>query len=236
MVIGCLLGTLAMSLAVAAQSPAQKPATKGAPDWAQSFTATPAELATVGENPYFILSPGYQLVLEGKESGAAIRLVITVLNETKRVGGYETRVVEERETSNGALVEVSRNYFAIHKTTHDLFYFGEDVDTYKNGKIVNHEGAWLHGVGGAKFGMMMPGNPQGGQRFYQELAPKVAMDRSMIVTTAYKMTTPAGTFDRCVRTEETTPLEPSDKGDKVYAPGVGLIKDGALTLVSYKKR
>jgi len=229
------LSASVLSIAVAAQAQAPKQAAKGAQAWVQSFTAAPADLATTGENPYFILTPGHQLVLEGKESGAAIRLVVAVLDETKRIGEYDTRVVEERETSNGVLVEVSRNYFAIHKTTHDVFYFGEEVDVYKNGKIVDHEGAWLHGTGGATFGMMMPGKPQVGQRYYQEVAPKVAMDRAEIVKADDKMTTPAGTFDRCVRIEETTPLE-SDKGLKVYAPGVGLIKDGTLELVSYKKK
>ncbi len=38
---------------------------------------------TTGRNQYFILEPGYQLVLEGKES----KLVITVLNETRKIGG-----------------------------------------------------------------------------------------------------------------------------------------------------
>ena len=232
---GLFVGTLIVLLTAAALAQAPKPTAKGAQDWAQSFSAAPADLATTGENPHFILTPGYQLVLEGKESGAAIRLVVTVLDETKKIGDYETRVVEERETSNGALAEVSRNYFAIHKTTRDVFYFGEDVDEYKNGKIVGHEGAWLHGTGGARFGLMMPGAPKAGQRYYQEVAPKVAMDRAEIVKVDDKLTTPAGTFDRCVRVEETTPLE-SDKGLKVYAPGVGLVKDGTLELVSYRKK
>ena len=84
--------------------------------------------------------------------------------------------------------------------------------------------------------MMMPGKPLAGQRFYQEQAPKVAMDRSEIVKIDDKVKTPAGTFDRCVRIEETTPLEPGDKAYKVYAPGVGLIKDGSFELVSHKMR
>ena len=44
------------------------------------------------------------------------------------------------------------------------------------------------------------------------------------------------TFDRCVRVEETTPIEPGDKSEKVYAPGIGLIKGGVLVLASYKKK
>jgi len=229
-------GVFLLACVVAVSSVVAGQEAAGGRPWTQTFNAAPADLATTGENPYFVLAPGYQLILEGKEAGAAVRLVITVLDETKKIAGYDTRVVEERETKNADLVEVSRNYFAIHKTTRDVFYFGEDVDIYKGGTIVNHEGAWLHGTGGAKFGMMMPGTPKAGERFYQEQAPKIAMDRFEIVKIDDRVTTPAGTFERCVRIEETTPLEPADKGLKVYAFGVGLIKDGTLDLVSFKKK
>lgn len=70
-------------------------------------------------------------------------MVITVLNETKIVNGTVTRVVEERETENGELVEVSRNYFAVSNPSNDICYFGEDVDDYERGKIIRHEGACL---------------------------------------------------------------------------------------------
>ena len=121
--------------------------------WTAEFAVEKSELSSTGRNPYFILEPGYQLVFEGGRE----RLIISVLDETKMVDGVETRVVEERETMDGKLVEVSRNYFAISKRTNDVFYFGEDVDIYKDGKVVNHSGAWLSGVNDARFGLMMPG-------------------------------------------------------------------------------
>jgi len=71
-----------------------------------------------------------------------------------------------------------------------------------------------------------------GQRYYQEAAPGVAMDRARVVSVTERGTTPAGTFERCLKTEETTPLEPGDKEYKLYAPGVGLIQDGPLVLIS----
>ena len=145
-------------------------------DWTSAFMVEPDELVSVGRNPYFILEPGYTLVLEGE--GA--QLTITVLNETKRVDGVETRVVEERETKGGKLTEVARNYFAISKRTNDVFYFGEDVDMYKDGKVVSHEGSWLSGVNGSKFGLMMPGRALIQSRYYQEVAPNIAMDRATI--------------------------------------------------------
>ena len=226
--LSCLVPLLAPEAAPAQTPPASR-------NWQQTFAVSPADLTSVGENPYFVLKPGYQLTLEGKEGGKTVRLVISVLDETKTIGSIEARVVEERETENGALVEVSRNYLAIHKTTKDVYYLGEDVDIYKNGKVTDHEGAWLHGVNGAKLGLIMPASPVVGQRYYQEVAPKVAMDRAEIISMSARLVTPAGMFERCLETEESTPLE-GGKERKLYAPGVGLIKDGTLQLVSVTKR
>jgi len=223
---------VAVCAAVAGQAAGQKPSA----EWQTSFPVSPGDLATVGENPYQVLKPGYQLTLEGRESGKLVRLVVSVLDETKVVGGIEARVVEERETEDGVLVEGSRNYMAIHKTTRDVFYLGEDVDVYKGGKVASHDGAWLHGTGGAKLGLLLPGAPAVGQRYYQEVAPGLAMDRAEVVSVSERVTTPAGTFERCLKTEETTPLERGAREFKLYAPGVGLIRDGPLDLVSYTRR
>ena len=102
---------------------------------------------STGSNTYFILKPGYQTVFEGVDEGVDTRLTTTVLNKTKAVDGINTRIVEERavNTKTGDVFEVSRNYFAICKDTNSAFYFGEDVDFYKDGKVVNHTGRWLHG-------------------------------------------------------------------------------------------
>jgi hypothetical protein len=197
--------------------------------WTSQFRVEPKDFSSVGQNPFFILEPGYQLVLEGDEG----RLTITVLAETKMVDGVETRIVEERETNGDKIIEVSRNFFAISKRTNGVYYFGEEVDDYKDGKLVGHGGAWLSGKDGAKFGLIMPGEALVGARHYQELAPKVAMDRAEIVSVTATLKTPAGEFDNCLKTEETTPLEPDEKEYKFYAAGVGLLQDGSLKLAKY---
>ena len=197
-----------------------------------SFAVEKAELTSVGTNRFFVLAPGYQLVLEGEEGGAPIVLTITVLNETKTVDGVETRVVEERETANGRPTEISRNYFAISRRTSDVFYFGEDVDVYEDGKLVSHEGSWLSGASGAHFGLQMPGTPLLGARYYQEVAPKVAMDRAEIVDLSEQVETPAGKFTNCLKTEETSGIEFA-REHKFYAPGIGLVVDGSLRLVRH---
>lgn len=200
------------------------------PAFTEDFAIDKSDLSSTGRNPYFILEPGYQLYFKGEDGD----LTITVLNDTKLVDGVETRVVEERETEGGKLIEVSRNYFAISKRNNGVFYFGEDVDMYdKSGKISGHGGTWCAGVDGARAGLMMPGLPLLGSRFYQEVAPKIAMDRAEIVSVSDTRKVPAGSFDRVLKTQETTPLEPGVKEYKYYAPGIGLIKDGDMELVRY---
>ncbi len=201
--------------------------------WTSVFNVNKEDFTDTGRNSGFILEPGYTLTLQGKENGGNVKLIIKVLNKIQRIDGVMTRVVEERETHDGQLVEVSRNFFAIDKKTNVVFYFGEDVDIYKQGRVINHEGSWRSGTDGARFGLMLPESPLAGARYYQEKAKGVALDRAEIVSLTETLEVPAGKFDHCVKTEETTPLEPGVKEYKYYAPGAGIVMDGALKLVKY---
>jgi hypothetical protein len=204
----------------------QDPAKAG---WTDTFTVDKKDFVPAGANAYFRLEPGYVLVLaDGNE-----RLVITVLDETRIVEGVETRIVEERESKNGKLVEVSRNFFAFNTADRGVYYFGEEVDIYRDGKVVGHEGAWESGKNGARFGLAMPGEPELRARYYQEVAPGVAMDRAEIAGLRETLKTPAGEFKDCLKVAETTPLEKGAKEYKLYAPGIGLIKDASLLLVEF---
>ena len=216
------------SFAFAADVPKAAPAPADEA-WQRAFVVEKGDWSTTGRNPFFILEPGYQLFLEGEE----VRLTITVTDQTRTVDGVETRVVEERETEGGKLVEVSRNYFAISHKTNAVYYFGEEVDLYQNGKIAGHEGSWLSGEKGAKFGLMMPGQVRVGERHYQEIAPGTAMDRVEIVSVSEIMKTPMGEFKNCLKAEETTLMEPGNKEYKYYAPGIGLVRDGDLLLIQH---
>ena len=198
--------------------------------WRDTFNVDKAALADTGRGEYFVLEPGYRLrFAHGKET-----LTVTVLNETKVVDGVKTRVVEERELNGDKIVEVSRNYFAIARSTNDTYYFGEDVDIYKNARVDSHEGSWLSGVNGATFGLFLPGKPKVGDRYYQEFAPKIAMDRAEIMSVTEQVKVPAGTFMNCVLTHETSGIERGSES-KWYAPGVGLVRDAEFQLVAIDK-
>ena len=201
--------------------------------WTPTLAPVDEPLTNIGRHACFILEPGYQLLLTGKNGGKQTELTITVLSETREIAGVPTRVVEERETAGGKLAEVSRNFFALGTKTSNLYYFGEDVDVYKGNKVI-HEGAWHAGEGGAKHGILLPGALKLGDRYYQEQAPGVAMDRAENISTDQTVKTPAGEFEHCLKTKETTPLE-SGTGYKFFAPGVGLVQDGNLKLVKQSR-
>ncbi len=180
-------------------------------------------------NPYFPAVVGNQWVLEGTEEGKAVVLRIPALDSSEVIAGVSTRVLEERETQDGALVEVSRNFLA-QAPDGSVCYYGEDVDIYQGGVITDHEGQWRAGVSGALPGILMPANPAVGQAFEQELAPGVAQDRVEVVAAGETVTVPFGTFGNTIRFSETSPLEPGVKSTKVYAQSLGPIVDDVVRL------
>lgn len=196
---------------------------------------------TTGTNPYFPLVVGHRLLLESGDGSETVE--ITVLDETELLslpglGTVTTRVVQERETLNGEVIEISRNFFAVCGGRGDVVYFGEDVDIFNPDGSITHEGEWRAGQpdddGLAAPGVIMPGTFLLGARYFQELADGIALDRAEHTEMGLTMDTEAGTFTDCVRVVETSPLERKSESIKVYCPGVGLVMDSDVQLVEYE--
>ncbi len=201
------------------------------------------------QNRYFPLKPGHQNILVGEEEDDGelieIRAEITVLRKTRKISftspdgaavTLRARVLEEREFEDDELVEISKNFVAICRETGDVFYFGEDVDDYEDGEIVDHEGAWLAGVDGAQPGILFPGRFLLGARYFQEVAPGVALDRGRNVDMGLTVETDAGTFEDCVAVLDSSAFEPDAGGDlKLYCPRVGIVLDEILELVELNR-
>jgi len=220
------------------------------PSWAAFTTDFRPEDCTWSskgsQNPHFSLKPRYEIVLEGEEEDdgetVEIRAEITVLRKTKRITfesargdmiSVRARVIEEREWEDGELIEVSKNWFARCVETSDIYYFGEGVDIFEDGDIVSHDGAWIAGEDGALPGIIMPGTFLLGSKYYQEIAPDVALDRAKHVDMGLEVTTPAGTFTDCVAVVDSTPLDPEAQDLKLYCPGVGIAVDDVLEVTEY---
>lgn len=242
------------------------------------FRLEDCRFRTKGENPYFILRPGYRVVLETPEGeDEREKSVETVLQEKKRITidgrKIRTRVLEERafewdeDEEEWVTIEISLNYFAICKKTNAVYYFGEwsrdcedgfDDDDICEG-VESNEGSWEAGKPPmddpdgviAMPGLMMPGTPLLGAKYFQEIAPPDAVDRGEISGMGLEWplededdaeveNEEAGEnenfdFTDCILIYDTNPAE-GDCGEedvKIYCPGVGLVQDQDLELVSY---
>jgi hypothetical protein len=219
----------------------------GAPRFTDEFPIEKCTFRASGFNPYFRLTPGRQAYFSNQRCVAAgdcdelEELWITVTDRTRPVQLRDdgvtrtitTRVVQEFETVDGELEEISRNFFAICQPSRDVYYFGEEVDIYEDGRIVGHEGAWLAGRRGAQPGIVMPDAAfLLGSRYFQELAPGIALDRAEHVANDIEIDVPAGFMEDCVQVRETTVLEPGSVSTKVYCPGKGLVRDDELELIA----
>jgi hypothetical protein len=107
------------------------------------------------------------------------------------------------------------------------------VDIYEKGKIVDHEGTWKAFEKGNKPGLIRPGNPKVGMKYYLEFAPGIAMDRAEVVSITEPLKTPAGDFRNCLKIRESSKIERDAKEYKTYAPGIGLVQKDEMKLIRY---
>jgi hypothetical protein len=187
------------------------------------------------DNEFFPLPVEHQVVLEGEEGGAHLLVRITVLDEVETVAGIETRVIEEYESKDGQVVEVSRNFFA-QAQDGTVCYFGEEVDMFDGaGNVASHSGSWRAGVDDNRPGIFMPPDLEVGQAFQQEIAPGIAEDQSKVIALGERTEVPAGIFEGTATLRDGSPLD-GGTGEKVYARGIGLIVDGSARLTRYSSR
>jgi hypothetical protein len=187
----------------------------------------PADFTTKIDNKYFPLEPGATFVYKGKFHGTAERDVMAVTHDTRRVMGVECLVASDRVTEGGELVEQTYDWYAQDKEG-DVWYFGEHVTEYKNGKISGHEGSWESGVDGARPGIAMKADPRVGQIYRQEYSKGVAEDKARVISMKGSAKVPYGTFDHVLVTEEFTPLEPGVVERQYYVAGVGDIVEATV--------
>ena len=220
------LATLAVAAATAAGcgngGNRDEPRRSALPQGAETVRLDPADFTTRIENRYWPMRPGARWVYrETEPSGEQKRVVVVVTGRTRRVAnGITARVVHDRVTSDGRLVEDTLDWYA-QDGAGNIWYLGEDTTEYENGKPVGKEGSWEAGVDGAQPGVALPARPEVGMSYRQEHYAGHAEDRGEVIATGEQAQVPFGHFARTVMTRDTTPLEPRVVEHKFYAPGVG---------------
>ncbi len=223
-------------------------AAAGAPPdgFTDQFPFAACDFKPYGGNAFFNLTAGRQLYfsnvrcVDAGDCDELQELWITMLPETRLIRYFDngkaryarTRVMQEFETADGEVDEISRNYVASCAPMNDVYYFGEDVEDGDGNPLPD---GWLAGRDGARPGILMPDRAfLLGSRYYQELAVN-AQDRGEHTALGIEIEVPAGVFKNCVEVTETSPLEPGHESLKHYCPGVGMVRDDDLELMAIYK-
>jgi hypothetical protein len=199
------------------------------PSWAQRSTPAetaaydpvinPADFVDEITNKYFTLKPGKKFTY--RNSAGTERIEIVVTRETKKIMGVTATVVRATEWRSGVLKEDTRDWYAQDKEG-NVWYFGEAVDNYVNGKLNDHAGSWEAGVDGAKPGIIMLARPKVGETYRQEYYKGQAEDMGTVVALNKKVRTPAGAFDNCLQIRDWSRIETASEY-KYYCPAVGFL-------------
>jgi hypothetical protein len=206
----------------------------GAAGKAQPVFSHPREII----NPYLPLATLKQDILESKDEHVE-RTVKPEVKKTFIIGRQtvEALGVEDKELADGKLKEITLDYFA-QDDAGNVYYLGEDVNEYKDGKISGHGGAWLLGKDTQKPGVLMPAHPKVGDKFRSEDVLKITTEDDEVVSVSETVTVPAGTFHNCLKVTEHASDGATES--KYYAPGIGCIQevdsDGELSLKSHTTR
>ena len=116
------------------------------------------------------------MVYRSTDAGETGREVVRVTHRTRLVDGVRVRVVRDRAYVGGELVEDTRDWYAQDRRG-NVWYFGENTKTLRNGKVTSTKGSWAAGRNGASAGIVMEAHPKVGDTYSQEDAPGVAEDR-----------------------------------------------------------
>ena len=182
----------------------------------------PADFTADITHPYWPMKPGTRWTYRDVDEKGEVQTVVVVATaETKKLAnGITARVVRDTVRSDGELVEDTLDWYA-QDSAGNVWYMGEDTAEFENGKIASREGSFEAGVGGALPGILLPAEPQVGQKYRQEYLKGEAEDNGEVLGVNQLVEVPTGSYSDALLTRDTTNLEPDVVEYKLYAPDIG---------------
>jgi len=188
-------------------------------------------------NPYHPFVPGRVKHFETQQGHTDAEVFDIYHTDTRTFAWNGTTVtchiLEEHEMEDGLVSEISLNYFA-QADDGGVYYFGETVDIYEGGVVVDHSGSWLVGGPGpgdppgtataTTPGLFMPADPQVGDQWKPEDLFPIVDETVTLLRPGVTVNVAAGEFEGCLLVKETSQLPGTKPEKKWYAPGVGVVK------------
>ena len=174
------------------------------------------------DNPYFPLPVGATWTYQATTPEGIERIEVEVLAETRTIQGVVATIVKDTVYLDDVIVEDTFDWYA-QDATGNVWYLGEDTCEFVDGVCDGiHAGAWEWGVDGAVPGIIMFATPAvDGQPYYQEFSSGVAEDVGEVIEVGASVTVPAGAYIDCIKTRDTSTLDPELSEIKIYCRDVG---------------
>jgi len=219
-------------LAVLTAAAAAAGVTAGIP-WASAGTSAhggyepvlnPRDFVRVISNPYYPLPVGRTLIYRGVRDGQTQTDRVHVTSGTKVLEGITATTVTDVALHNGKLLEKTTDWFAQDKQG-NVWYLGEDTAAYLPNGQIDRSGSWQAGVHDGEPGIVMLAHPQIPDAYRQEFLRGQAEDTAWIVNKGGSVRVPFGVVHHILASLEFTRLEPGVIDQKIYAPGIGIVRE-----------
>lgn len=180
-------------------------------------------------NPLHPTSLVHQTIYGGHVEGMPFRTEVSLLPQTKpiewRGGPVDTAVIQYVAYLDGRIHEVALDWYA-QADDGSVWYFGEDVFNYEDGKVADTHGTWIASEA-TPAAMIMPADPKVGNVYRPENAPEVVFEEVRVERVDQTIPGPGGMITGAMEVSE---LHMDGKREgKIFAPGYGEFSTGTPT-------
>jgi hypothetical protein len=198
-----------------------------APDGERVDLATPTfSKPTPITNPLHPTNEVTQVIMGGQVDGKPFRTEVTLLPATKpipyRGGMVDAAIIQYVAYSDGRIHEVAIDSYA-QADDGSVWYFGEDVSNFENGKVADTKGTWV-ASDKTPAAMIMPAKPAVGNVYRPENAPEVVFEEVRVQKVDKTVAGPSGNVSGAIEVMELH-MDGTREG-KVFAPGYGEFSTG----------
>jgi hypothetical protein len=178
-------------------------------------------------NPLHPTSEVKQVIMGGQVDGKPFRTEVTLMPGKRpiplRGKPVDTAISQYVAYLDGRVHEVAMDRYA-QADDGSVWYFGEDVSNYEDGKVADTKGTWVAGDE-TPAAMIMPAKPAVGNVYRPENAPGVVFEQVRVEKIGQSVRGPSGEISGAIEVMELH-MDGTKEG-KVFAPGYGEYSTGS---------
>jgi hypothetical protein len=198
------------------------------PDAQRVDLATPAfGNPTSITNPLHPTSQVQQTVYGGHVDGKPFRTEVSLLPTTRPIAWQgntvDTAAIQYVAYLDGRIHEVAIDWYA-QADDGSVWYFGEDVFNYEDGRVADTKGTWVAGDQ-LPPAMIMPADPRVGNVYRSENAPGIAFEQIRVESVDQRVAGPSGNISGAIKVTELHMDNTTE--EKTFAPGYGEFSTGS---------